>query len=182
MDKKDHHSPSSGYRKLLVSFCNKIAAVCHVISAIAVFVMLSLVVIQVVFRYVFNTPIGWTQELSVFSLMLSVMTGMAVAFWRGEHFRVSFFVDSLPTALKKVVVLVSRLITIIFLSVVVWYSYALAMRAMGQISPTTGIPIGYVQLFLTGGSLLAAFLLIVKTLLGHETISAESAISLEEKS
>lgn len=181
MNKTDIPS-SSGFRKTLISLCDKIAAACHVIAALAIFVMLSLVVIQVVFRYVFNTPIGWTQELSVFSLMLAVMAGMAVAFWRGEHFKVSVLVDSLPTALSKVVLLASRLITIGFLCVVVWFSYALAMRAMAQVSPTTGIPIGYIQLFLTGGSLLAAFLLIVKTLLGHETISDESAVSADQVS
>lgn len=181
MNKKDHLS-SPGFRQLLISFCDRIAAVCHIISAIAVFVMLSLVVIQVVFRYVFNSPIGWTQELSVFSLMLAVLAGMAVAFWRGEHFRVSIFVDSLPSLLGKVVIIASRLTTITFLSMVVWFSYDLAMRAMGQVSPTTGIPIGYVQLFLTVGSLVAAFLLIVKTLLGHETISDENAVSADQVS
>ncbi len=122
------------------------------------------------------------QELSVFSLMLAVMSGMAVAFWRGEHFKVSVLVDSLPSVLSKVVLLASRLITIGFLSVVVWFSYALAMRAMAQVSPTTGIPIGYIQLFLTGGSLIAAFLLVVKTLLGHEIISDESAVSADQVS
>lgn len=144
--------------------------------------MLSLVVIQVIFRYVFNTPIGWTQELSVFSLMLAVMSGMAVAFWRGEHFRVSVFVDSLPSMLGKIVVFASRLVTITFLTVVVWFSYALALRAMGQVSPTTGIPVGYVQFFLTGGCFVAAFLLTVKTLLGHEIISDESAVSADQVS
>ena len=83
MDKKEFSS-SSRFRQSLISFCDRIAAVCHYISAIAIFTMLSLVVIQVVFRYVFNAPIGWTQELSVFSLMLAVMTGMAVATRRPE--------------------------------------------------------------------------------------------------
>lgn len=181
MNKTDIPS-SSGFRKTLISLCDKIAAACHAIAALAIFVMLSLVVIQVVFRYVFNTPIGWTQELSVFSLMLAVMSGMAVAFWRGEHFQVSVLVDSLPSVLRKLVILTTRLISIGFLSVVVWFSYALAMRAMAQVSPTTGIPIGYVQLFLTSGCLLAAFLLIVKTLLGHETISDASAVSADKVS
>lgn len=179
MNKTDLPS-SSGFRKVLISLCDKIAAVCHTIAATALFVMLSLVVIQVVFRYVFNKPIGWTQELSVFSLMLAVMAGMAVAFWRGEHFKVSVLVDSLPSMLSKAVIVVSRLITITFLCVVVWFSYALAMRAMAQVSPTTGIPIGYVQLFLTGGCLVAAFLLIVKTLLGHETVSDKNAVSADQ--
>lgn len=181
MASKDRPS-SSGFRKTLISLCDKIAAFCHIVAAVAICLMLSLVVIQVVFRYVFNQPIGWTQELSVFSLMLAVMAGMAVAFWRGEHFRVSVLVDSLPFGPGKVVNLASRLITITFLCVVVWFSYALAMRAMMQVSPTTGVPIGYVQLFFTGGCLVAAFLLIVKTLLGHETISDESAVSVEQVS
>lgn len=179
MNKKDLPA-ASGFRKMLIVLCDKIAAVCHVIAALAIFVMLSLVVIQVVFRYVFNTPIGWTQELSVFSLMLAVMAGAAVAFWRGEHFKVSVIVDSLPPVLGKLIILTTRLITVTFLCVVVWFSYALAMRAMMQVSPTTGIPIGYIQLFLTSGSCIAAFLLIVKTLLGHEAISDDNIITADK--
>lgn len=179
MDKKAHHLPRR-FRKSLILFCDKIAAICHVIAAFAVFFMLTLVTVQVISRYIFNAPLGWTQELSVFSLMLAVMAGMAVAFWRGDHFRVSIFVDSLPSMISNVVIIASRLITIIFLSVVVWYSYALAMRAMSQTSPTTGIPIGYIQLFLTSGCLIASFLLIVKTLLGHNTQREESANDTEK--
>ncbi|MBJ6138872.1 TRAP transporter small permease [Marinobacter litoralis] len=181
MNRKDHPS-SSGFRKSLISLCDKIAAACHVIAAVAVCVMLSLVVIQVVFRYLLNTPIGWTQEISVFSMMLAVMSGMAVAFWRGEHFKVSVIADKLPTIVGKIFGFVSQLITIAFLTVVVWFSYKLALRAMMQVSPTTGIPVGYVQFFLTGGCFIAAFLLTVKTVLRHDTISDENAVLAEQVS
>lgn len=179
MDQKNQQ-PTSNYRKKLISICDKIANACHIIAATAILIMLCLVVVQVIFRYIFNTPLGWTQELSVFSLILSVMAGMAVAFWRGDHFRVSIFIDSLPLSIKNIVTIASRFITIGFLCVAVWYSYALAMRAMGQISPTTGIPIGYIQLFLTGGCLVASFLLIVKTLLGHEIPTDGSEHDMEK--
>ncbi|WP_323752333.1 TRAP transporter small permease [Marinobacter sp.] len=181
MNTKDHPAPSS-LRRSLISFCDRVAAICHVIAAIAIGVMLSLVVIQVVFRYVLNTPIGWTQEISVFSLMLAVMAGMAVAVWRAEHFKVSVIADCLPSVIGRVLGFISHLITITFLSVVVWFSYQLALRAMWQVSPTTGIPVGYVQFFLTGGCLVAAFLLTVKTVLRHDTISDQNAVIAEQVS
>lgn len=87
-------------------------------------------------------PLGWTQELSVFSLILSVMFGIAAAFWHGEHFHVSLLRDSLPSRIGNIMRFIGRAVTIVFLSTVIWQSYALSLRAMRQVSPTTGIPIG----------------------------------------
>ncbi len=156
---------NTGWRGATVRVCNVLATLCQAISALAIVSMFSLVCIQVVYRYILNVPLGWTQELSVFSLILSVMFGMAAAFWHGEHFHVSLLRDSLPPRLGNLMRFVGRVVTIVFLSIVIWQSYALSLRAMRQVSPTTGIPIGYIQWFLVAGSVAALIFVVARTVL-----------------
>ncbi|MDO5756439.1 MAG: TRAP transporter small permease [Rhodobacterales bacterium] len=155
----------TGWRGAAFRFCNILAILCQTISALAIATMFTLVCIQVVYRYILNVPLGWTQELSVFSLVLSVMFGMAAAFWHGEHFHVSLLRDNLPPLPGNILRFVGRAATIVFLSIVMWQSYTLSLRAMRQISPTTGIPIGYIQWFLVAGSAAALIFVVMRTLL-----------------
>lgn len=170
---------AGGWRGAVLRFCNLLSALCQAISALAIVAMFALVCLQVAYRYILNVPLGWTQELSVFSLILSVMFGMAAAFWHGEHFHVSLLRDNLPPMVAKAVRFTGRIVTIIFLLVVMWQSYALSLRAMRQVSPTTGIPIGYIQMFLVGGSAAALIFMLARTLLGR-TETAVAEYDLEE--
>lgn len=171
---------SSRWRTILSRACDGLAAICQTISAIAIVTMFVLVCIQVVYRYVLDTPLGWTQELSVFSLILSVMFGMAAAFWHGEHFHVSILRDNLPRAAANTLRFVSRAVTMAFFATVIWQSYALSLRAMRQVSPTTGIPIGYIQWFLVAGSAAALIFMIARTVLWRDVEKIAELDSLED--
>ncbi|MBU3823883.1 MAG: TRAP transporter small permease [Candidatus Oceanisphaera merdipullorum] len=129
-------------------------------AILATAMVMFLVLLQVFYRYVLNNPIGWTQEISVFCTMIIVMLGAAIAFKRGEHISISFFVELLPEKLQKVVTVISNLVSIVFLVTLSYQSWLLSKRAMMQISPTSGIPLGYIILFVTVGMALSALYLL----------------------
>lgn len=130
------------------------------VSIIAIALVMFLVLLQVFYRYALNDPIGWTQEISVFCTMIVVMLGAAIAFKRGDHISISFFVELFPVKVQKVITIIANLITIVFLGTLSYQSWLLSKRAMMQISPTSGIPLGYIILFVTVGTALSAFYLI----------------------
>jgi C4-dicarboxylate transporter, DctQ subunit len=70
-------------------------------------------IIQIVFRYVFNFPIGWTSELSVITFLYMVLLGSA--FWLKESDEIRF--DLISGALgpmgRRVVGLVVAVATVI---------------------------------------------------------------------
>lgn len=134
------------------------------VVTVAVAVVLALVLIQVFFRYVLNDPISWTQEMSVFGTMLVVMLGAAIAFRRGEHISVTFFVDLFPRPIRLALNVLANLVTMGFLGMLSYQSWLLSKRAMMQVSPTTGIPVGVVVLFVSVGCGLALLYLIPRLL------------------
>jgi C4-dicarboxylate transporter, DctQ subunit len=66
----------------------------NVVAALLAIMFLAFIV-QIVFRYVFNFPVGWTSELSVAAWLY--MTLLGSAFWLKEHEEVRF--DLIPARL-----------------------------------------------------------------------------------
>jgi len=56
---------------------------CTLISFVALHVMLLSVLLQVVARYIFNSPPAWTEELARYAMIWAAMTGAAMAYYRG---------------------------------------------------------------------------------------------------
>lgn len=147
------------------------------ISITAIALVMFLVLLQVFYRYALNDPIGWTQEISVFCTMIVVMLGAAMAFKRGDHISISFFVELFPEKMQRGITVVANLITIVFLGTLSYQSWLLSKRAMMQISPTSGVPLGYIILFVTVGTALSAFYLLPQLLKPKLHTTEEEALS-----
>lgn len=130
------------------------------VSIVAIALVMFLVLLQVFYRYALNDPIGWTQEISVFCTMIVVMLGAAMAFKRGAHISISFFVELFTVKIQRALTIIANLITIVFLGTLSYQSWLLSKRAMMQVSPTSGVPLGYIILFVTIGTALSAFYLL----------------------
>src|SRR2546427_742512 len=55
----------------------------------------------VISRYVFHSPLGWTDELAGVLFLWLGMLGAAIALLRGEHMRLTFVLDRVPPALRS---------------------------------------------------------------------------------
>src|ERR687897_3582278 len=65
------------------------------VAAAMLAVMFVAFIVQIVFRYFFNLPVGWTSELSVVAWLYMTLIGSA--FWLKEHEEVRF--DLIPARL-----------------------------------------------------------------------------------
>lgn len=130
------------------------------VAVLATLVMTISVLLLVFFRYVLNLPINWAQELSVFAMMVAAMGGVACTFYARKHVAVGAAVELFPAPVQAVLNIIARVITILFLGVVTYQGILLAMAAMAQISPTVGIPIGYIMLSVPIGAALSILYLL----------------------
>src|SRR5271169_5390596 len=84
---------------------------------IAVLSMAGLCVItmaNVVVRYLSDESVAWTEELSVFLLILTTMAGTAAAALRDSHIRIEFFLASGSTSRRRLLALFCALVTSVF--------------------------------------------------------------------
>ena len=117
------------------------------------FVMMSVTLLvldvlwQVFTRKVLNNPSKWTEELAIFLLIWVSLLGAAVAFGRGAHLGIDYFVQKLAKKKRQFTEIVVFALVLIFSLYVMVYGGCDLVKstlAMEQISPVFGIKMGYV--------------------------------------
>ncbi|XPV69582.1 MAG: TRAP transporter small permease [Halarcobacter sp.] len=78
---------------------------------------------NVVARYVFDASLTWAAELSIFMFLWSAFFGAAYCFKKDAHIAVTIVLDVVPSRVAKAMLLVSHLVTIVFLIAVAYYGY-----------------------------------------------------------
>jgi TRAP-type C4-dicarboxylate transport system permease small subunit len=126
----------------------------RVVATIALVVTLVLILLQVTSRYIFNAPLGWTEQTARFTLVwLTFVSGGFVMARRG-HIAVDLMVDRLGLKSKRVVNGFSILTVLIASAIMTLASVQLALATMGLKLPAAGIPVSLLYLAVTVGFLL----------------------------
>ena len=114
-------------------------------TALVLAFMTILVLLQVVYRYVLSIPFPESQELAVYAMVYIVTFGSTIAVYRKSHIAVNFVVDNCPPKLALIVRCIAYISLLVFFYLLVSEGGALTRRPMRQMSPTTGIPVGYIM-------------------------------------
>lgn len=119
--------------------------------------LLSLVVLQVVSRYVFSTPFSWSEEAARFVFIWMVFVAAAFVTARRRHITVQLYGGG---ATGKVVAIIEALATVIVIVVsiaMVVGSLGLMQTTTSLTSPGTGVPLPVVYVSSVVGFGLLAF-------------------------
>lgn len=108
-------------------------------------IILMLTVVLVVLRYGFNTAIIGGNEAMEYLFIYTTAIGAAVALGRREHIKITYFVDRLPFAMKRVVNLLDLILIGFINGVMVWYSIPWIKSVGSFESPVLRIPNRIVQ-------------------------------------
>lgn len=105
-------------------------------------ILLALVAVtfaQVLFRYVLQMSLSWSEESARFLLMWLASLSAAYAFKTRSHFALRFIVDRLaPTTRRRVETLVTAVV-IVFLAVFAWQALKFTLEVRTVVAPATGI-------------------------------------------
>ena len=125
-----------------------------VIVAAALAIIVSLTLAQVVFRYFFDSPLLWSDELSRLMVVWMTFIGAAVVCWQGKHLSVDVFAVLLPEKVSKVLRIFNQLLAIGFLGVMTWKSFRVVKFENFQDMSILPLPAGTVRLAATVGGIL----------------------------
>ena len=115
-------------------------------------VIFAVMLAQVFFRYVINSSLQWSEELAIWGLIWMVFIGSVVLMRRWSHIGIPTFVNMLPLRIGIPLILLSKIISLLFLLAVVYYgiqvfngSFHADSISMGHISTRwvkVAIPVG----------------------------------------
>ena len=129
---------------------SKIQSVLLSVAAFAVFVISVVMVLvtlaQVIFRYVIEAPLPWSEELARYCFVWIVFLGGAIGLSRGIHLGVDLFVNRLPDRLKPGLEALSNALIACFAGAVVYASYPVINMNMMQRSPALGVQMSWIYI------------------------------------
>ena len=143
------------------------------VACASVSVMAILVFVNVIARFIFNSPLAVADEMSCYLFVLMSFMGTAIAARRKAHLGLTIVTDKLsPSAARKVQVLM-YLIAAVFCLLIVIFGIEMVMSqyTLGQETATMQWPEWIYGLFVPGGAafaLLAFLSVAVKTAKGEE--------------
>ena len=133
----------------------------HQLTKTALIIVLSVmalvVFLQVIFRYVLNLPLFWTEEFARYCLVWASLLGAAVAMKRGQHLAVTICMDRMPPGAYRVLSVVARFSVIVILAVILVGGIQLVLVTRAQISPALRVPMSLPYLAVPVGAAIMLF-------------------------
>ena len=111
-------------------------------AALAMALICCITFANVLVRYFTDVSFAFTEEFSIFLMVVLTFFGAAAAFVRDQHIRMTFLTDRLPPAIARKVEYVSTALCIVMFAVMAWYGTFLFWDdwQFDTTSPGVGIP------------------------------------------
>jgi tripartite ATP-independent transporter DctM subunit len=154
----------AGTRRLALKIDGAIGTLAEAVGAALVLAETGILFAGVVSRYVFNSPLMWTDELANFLFLWLAMLGAVVAFRRDGHMRLTTFVNSLSPERGQWLGTVGELVVIVFvLEILLPAAQYLQVQQSTELI-TLPLSDGYRVLALLVGSTLLAIIALLRLL------------------
>ncbi len=120
-------------------------------------VMSVIILAQVIFRYVLEAPLPWSEEVARYLMVWGTFLGAGLGVRKRALLGMEFVVNILPKFPKRMVTGLVTIIQLIFLVVVFYYGIKMTMVTKSQLSAAmqismawaySGIPVGITLMFL----------------------------------
>jgi len=116
----------AGSRSWIVKANAVLGHVVAVPAALLVLAEIAVLSAGIVARYVFRSPIVWSDELAGILFLWLAMFGSVIAFQRGEHMRMTAIVGILSVEVRTFLDVVAAAASLAFLALIVWPAYEFA--------------------------------------------------------
>lgn len=108
------------------------------------FVMVIAVFLQVLFRFVLDQPLAWTEELARYLLIWITFLGAGYAMSVKAHPSIEVFFEKAGPAMRKVLMVLSTVLITFFFWQIIDHSLEFIQRSMLQTSPVLHLKMGLV--------------------------------------
>ena len=155
---------------LILKILEKVSDFFEIIIRISIIASMGGIVLfvnlAVFYRYVLADPLTWTNEISSYLLVYSVLFGACIALRRSEFVKVEALTNLLPLRLQMFVTLGTQLLIAVFLVICIDSPSMLIQKAIvtKTISPALGIPMVHLYRLLRVGFTCMLFFVFINTI------------------
>ena len=130
-----------------------LTAIENTLAALALGGASLLACLQVILRYLFNYTIFWSEEATIYLLILSTFIGAVITLRHNEHVNVDVLTSLFKERGKRALAVLSALITVIYCAIFGTYAWILITEpvALRILTPALRLPLWLVELSLPVG-------------------------------
>lgn len=141
--------------KRLDSFIGKLL---EVVITLCLGSVVIITLLQVIFRYVLNQPLTWSQEALMIAFVYSILFGAALAIRNGEHLKVELF-EKLPKSIGAIIKTIEFIVVGALIVVLFFYGTELVQSNLesGQTMSMLPVKMAYVYMALPISSIFMAY-------------------------
>lgn len=100
--------------------------------------------LQVLFRYIFNNSLTWSEELAKFIFIWITFLGAGICFRDKIHLKVDFLNNKLPAKYKTLLEVINTILITVFSGSMAVTGFLWVINVSGTLSPAMGLPLNIV--------------------------------------
>jgi len=124
------------------------------LGVVLTIVMVAAVFLQVIFRYVVNNPLNWSEELSRYVFIWACMLGASIGIRRKAHYGLDAIFKLIPVRKQKLVEVFLYALIGVFLLVLIYFGIKLNQEIYLQTAPGLEISMSLPYSAIPAGALL----------------------------
>jgi TRAP-type C4-dicarboxylate transport system permease small subunit len=118
------------------------------LAAVLLGSMTVIVFLQVLFRYVLNHPLDWSEELGSFAFVWMSLLGASIGLYRNEHPRLDLIVNLFPSKTQKTIAGLYNFVILFLLAVLLIYGIRLTVNMKSQLTAALQYSVSFVYVVL----------------------------------
>ena len=146
------------------------------LSGISILVVFGVVFAGSVSRYLFSSPLQWSEEVAKYAMIYGCMFGVALAYLQGTQITFSIVIDTVPARLRRKLAVVVDATTLVLGGVLAYAGWIFAAKRGGIVASGIGIQMYWAQIAITIGGvcLVIAALLRLASIFGKNSTGGEA--------
>jgi TRAP-type mannitol/chloroaromatic compound transport system permease small subunit len=126
-------------------------------ASLLILPIMAIIVYEVVARYAFSAPTSWSWLINRQIFGVLVIVAGSYTLIQRSHIRIEIFYERFPTSIKRLVGWISLAAALIFLGVLLWKGYVMALDSWQSRETATGVlklPLYPLKIFIPLGAVL----------------------------
>ncbi|MBW1752626.1 MAG: TRAP transporter small permease [Deltaproteobacteria bacterium] len=149
--------------KLLDGISRRLNQAMKFLAGFLIAAMTILVFLQVVFRYLLDAPLDWSEEMASFAFVWMALLGASVGLRNDEHPRLDIFYQVFPDWVKKLSGLLINLAILFMLVVLFIFGLKFTIAMQMQRTAALGYSVSYVYVVLPISAVIMFIHVLVKS-------------------
>jgi TRAP-type C4-dicarboxylate transport system permease small subunit len=149
---------------MLERISNAVDTVVRHMAGFLLAVMTLVVFLQVLFRYVFDAPLDWSEELATFTFAWMTLLGAGIGLKYDQHPSLDIFQSRFPPPLRKAAQVLVNLAVMFMLVVLCIYGWKLTTAMKMEKMAALGYSVAFIYIILPVSSVIMFIHILVRTI------------------